>query len=123
VSLSNTLRRISVFAVIVISSVVWVVYRTVERAQTSNQWVVHTQMVLTAIETVLADAVDADDGVRSYVSLGDARRLASLDRAERTLDADVKRVAALTADNPNQQARAATSPRRHAGDRSTSCAS
>ncbi|HUE86461.1 MAG TPA: hypothetical protein VMO26_10325 [Vicinamibacterales bacterium] len=40
-------------AVIVILSVVWVAYRTIEQARASNQWTVHTQEVLTASETVL----------------------------------------------------------------------
>ncbi len=101
----NTLRVVAVAAIIVVFSVVWVVQRTVARAQASNQWVVHTQEVLTAIETVLAKVADAESALRGYVSSGDARVLEPLDRAERTIDADVNRLAALTADNPNQQAR------------------
>jgi hypothetical protein len=49
--MSNTLRAAASVALVVVLSVVWVVYRTAERAQDSNQWVVHTQEVLTAIET------------------------------------------------------------------------
>jgi hypothetical protein len=49
-------------------SVVWVVHRTVQRSQASNERVVHTQEVLTAIESVLATIVDADTAVRSGVS-------------------------------------------------------
>ena len=49
--MSNTIRAIravALVAFVVVSSVVWVVYRTVGRAQDSNQAIVHTQEVLTA---------------------------------------------------------------------------
>ena len=105
VTTSHTLRGAAVFAVVVVLSVVWVVFRTVERAQVSNQWVVHTQEVLTTIETVLSAAVDAESAVRGYVpSSSDARALDPLERAERTAAADVNQLATLIADNPNQQA-------------------
>ena len=63
---------------------VWVVYRTIEQAHASNQWIVHTQEVLTASETVLTTVIDADNAVRSDASSSDARALEPLDRAERT---------------------------------------
>ena len=84
---------------------VWVVHRTVQRSQASNERVVHTQEVLTAIESVLATIVDADTAVRSAVSSADARNLTTLGHTARTVDAEVSRLAALTADNPNQRAR------------------
>ena len=90
---------------VVVLSVVWTVNRTVQRARASNQWVVHTQEVLTAIEAVLAKVADGESAVRGYVSSGDARVLEPLDRTERTIDTDVDRLAALTADNPSQQFR------------------
>jgi hypothetical protein len=52
--MSNPLRWAVVLAIVAVSAGVWVVQRTVQRAQTSNQWVVHTQQVLTAIETLLS---------------------------------------------------------------------
>ena len=69
-----------------------------------GQWVVHTQEVLTAIEVVLAKVAGAESALRGYISSGDARVLEPLDRAERTIDTDLSRLAALTVDNPNQQA-------------------
>ena len=63
--MSHTLRAATLVAFVVVSSVVWVVYRTVERAQDSNQAVVHTQEVLTAIESVLSTLVDAESAARS----------------------------------------------------------
>jgi PAS domain S-box-containing protein len=102
---SRTLRGASVLAIIAVVSVVWVVHRTVQRSQASNEWVVHTQEVLTAIESVLATIVDADTAVRSGVSSADARNLTALGQTARTVDAEVSHLAALTADNPNQRAR------------------
>jgi two-component system sensor kinase FixL len=94
-------------AIIAVLSVVWVVHRTVQRSQASNERVVHTQEVLTAIESVLATIVDADTAVRSGVSSAEARNPRPLGQAARTVDTDISRLAALTTDNPNQQARVA----------------
>ena len=63
--------------------------------------------MLTAIERVLGTIVDADTAVRSRVPSADARNLTALGPTARTVDADISRLAALTADSPNQQARVA----------------
>jgi len=68
---TNTLRVLAVVAIVAASSIVWVVQHTAARARESNQWVVHTQEVLTALETVLASLVDAETAVRAF---GDARQ-------------------------------------------------
>lgn len=99
---SNVLRAAAVVALVVVASVVWVVYGTVERAQDSNQAVVHTQEVLTAIETVLSTLVETESAGRSDPAA--AAPPEQLDRAERTIDTDVTRLATLTRDNPTQQA-------------------
>ena len=80
---SRTLRGAAVLAIIAVVSVVWVVHRTVQRSQASNEWVVHTQEVLTAIESVLATIVDADTAVRSGVSSADTRNLTTLGQTAR----------------------------------------
>jgi methyl-accepting chemotaxis protein len=95
----------AILALLVVSAVVWVVYRTVERAQDSNEWVVHTQEVLKAIEATLAEVVDAESVVRSYLASADTQALEPLNRAERAIGTDVSHLATLTVDNPNQQAR------------------
>ena len=100
--MSNTLRAAALAALVVVSAVVWVVYRTVERAQDSTQAVVHTQEVLTALETVLSMLVDAESAARTaLVSPGTPEPLA---RVERTLDTDITRLVTLTSDNPTQVA-------------------
>lgn len=65
----------------------------------------HTQEVLTAIESTLAEVLDAESAVRGYLASADARALDPLDRAERGIDTDLSRLTTLTRDNPNQQAR------------------
>jgi PAS domain S-box-containing protein len=100
--MSTTLRAAAVAAFVVVSFVVWVVYRTVERAQDSNQAVVHTQEVLAAIDTVLSTLVDAESAARSDPASAGAPE--PLDRAERTIETDVTRLATFTRDNPTHQA-------------------
>ena len=104
---SRTLRGAAVLAIIAFLSVVWVVHRTVQRSRASNERVVHTQGVLTAIESMLATIVDADTAVRGSVSSAETRNLEALGHTARALDADISRLAALTVDNPVQQARVA----------------
>ena len=105
VTTSHTLRAAAVLAVVVVVSVVWVVYRTVEQAQVSDQLVLHTQEVLTSLEAVLATVLDADGAVRGFTASADSRTLEPFDRAERAAGEGINRLATLTADNPNQQAR------------------
>ena len=102
---SHTLRAAAVLAVVVVASVVWVVYRTVEQAQVSDQSVLHTQEVLTSLEAVLATVLDADVAVRRFTASSDSRTLEPFDRAERAAEEGINQLATLTADNPNQQAR------------------
>jgi PAS domain S-box-containing protein len=105
VATSHTLRAAAVLAVLVVVSVVLVVYRTVEQAQVSDRLVLHTQEVLTSLETVLATVVDADGAVRGFTGSADSRTLEPFDRVERAVGEGLNQLATLTADNPNQQAR------------------
>ena len=105
VATSHTLRAAAVLAVVVVVSVVWVVYRTVEQAQVSDRSVLHTQEVLTSLEAVLATVLDADVAVRRFTASSDSRTLEPFDRAERAAGEGINQLATLTADNPNQQAR------------------
>jgi CHASE3 domain sensor protein len=82
-----------------------VVYRSIERAQDSNQRVVLTQEVLSAIEVVLSTVVDADSAGRSHLTSPDARSLEPFERGQRTIDAGLSRLAALTVDKASQQTR------------------
>jgi methyl-accepting chemotaxis protein len=93
------------FVLVIISFGTWVIYRAVERVQDSSQWVEHTQEALAAIEGLLGEVDDADSAVQRYRSSGDTTALAPLERAERTIDADVSGLGALTRDSPGQQRR------------------
>ena len=104
VATSHTLRAAAVLAVVVVVSVVVVVYRTVEQAQVSDRLVLHTQVVLTSLEAVLA-TVDADGAVGGFTASADSRTLEPFDRAERAAGEGINQLATLTADNPSQQAR------------------
>ena len=101
----NMLRAAALVALVVVLSVVWVVHLTVQPAQDSSQGVVHTQEVLATVEGVLSTAVDAESAVHDYLTSADDRALEPFDRAGRSIDADVDRLAALTVDNPTQQTR------------------
>ena len=103
-SMSHTLRAAILAALVFVLAVVWVVYRTAERAQDSNQWVVHTQEVLKAIESVLSTLVDTESTVSSYLASAGDRGPDPLDQAERIFNTDI-RLATLTVDHPDQQAR------------------
>jgi PAS domain S-box-containing protein len=102
--MSNTVRAAALTAFVTVLAVVWVVYRTAELAQDSNQSVVHTQEVLTAIETVLSTLVDAESATSAYLASAGDRGPEALDQIERTLNTDVNGLATLTVDNPSQQA-------------------
>ena len=65
----------------------------------------HTQEVLTAIDVPLSTVVEAESSVRRYLSSADAGSLEPSRRGpERTIDADINRLATLTLDNATQQA-------------------
>jgi hypothetical protein len=83
--MSNTLRAAASVGLVVVVSVVLVVYRTAERAQDSNQWVMHTQEVLTAIETVLSTLVGAETTANSYLAAAWTRAPEPLDHAARSV--------------------------------------
>jgi CHASE3 domain sensor protein len=101
--MAHTLRAAAFLALVAVSSMVWVVFRTVDQVQDSDRAVVHTQEVLTAIETVLSTLVDAASAAPDMGSVG-APGDEQLDRADRSIDTDVTRLVTLTFDNPNQQA-------------------
>lgn len=91
---SRTLRGAAVLLIIAVTSVKWVVHRTVQRSQASNERIVHTREVLTGMERVLATIVHADTTVRTRVSLADARKLTALGQTARAVDGDIGRLAA-----------------------------
>jgi PAS domain S-box-containing protein len=75
-----------------------------ERAEASAQSVAHTYAVTTELAEMLATLVDAETGQRGFVITGEDRYLQPYQSAVANVHAHIDRVAALTADNPDQQA-------------------
>jgi PAS domain S-box-containing protein len=105
---SSVVLRNAAVAALALATVIlaaWAVHWTVDRARTSNRWLAHTHEVLAAAETVLSTVIDADASVRSYLLSGGADDLQAFGRADREISAYLDTLAALTADNPDQQTR------------------
>lgn len=102
---SILLRGAAFVALVVVVGVGWTAQRSLQQANESTQWIDHTQEVLAQLETVLGLVVEAERAVLSQPSGDQTRAPEALDRADRSAGSSVDRLAALTADNPNQQRR------------------
>lgn len=65
----------------------------------------HTLQVRVTLQQVQGRLIDAQTGTRGYLITGDERYLSPYQSALATLDQDVQRLSALTANNPDQQRR------------------
>jgi len=83
----------------------WVAYRSTSRLIEASHQVTHTYLVLTELERVLSALKDTETGQRGYLLTGAERYLEPYTAALRSIEADIKDVRKLTADNPNQQRR------------------
>ncbi len=106
-------KRFSVIAGFAVLLAVLLINTAVTRqrlaVQDSNQeWVTHTQQVLLELTTVESLLTDAETGQRGYLYTGEARYLAPYYTAITQLTPHLDKLAALTADNPQQQARIAS---------------
>jgi signal transduction histidine kinase len=81
--------------------------RSVLAMESSEQPVIHSHTVLTAIETFEATLLDAETGQRGYILTGDRTYLTPYLNARQHLDGELAQLQQLTADNPAQQARLA----------------
>src|SRR2546425_3047007 len=93
---------VPVAMLIVIGSVA---YRNTNRLIEASHQVTHTYAVLTDLERVVSTLKDAETGQRGYLLTGGERFLEPYNAAIQNIDADLKDVRKLTADNPNQQRR------------------
>jgi len=83
-----------------------IVVRRQVKVQVDNQaWVSHTQQVLLQMSEVEALLTDAETGQRGYLYTGQPSYLAPYSKAVNQVEAQIERLAELTADNPRQQAR------------------
>jgi PAS domain S-box-containing protein len=86
--------------------VVGVVSYRINRNQVENEkWVAHTHEVLAAIEAVLSNDSEAESAQRGYFITGEGSFWEEYHKIISTLQANLARVRALTADNPAQQRR------------------
>jgi CheY-like chemotaxis protein/CHASE3 domain sensor protein/putative methionine-R-sulfoxide reductase with GAF domain len=82
----------------------WISFENSEKLIASNQWVVHTQEVLYALEQTQAASIAAETAERGYIITGDENFLAPLKEAKSHLFELIDKVKELTRDNPGQQA-------------------
>jgi signal transduction histidine kinase len=73
----------------------------------SNRWLTHSYEVREAVQKVLELSVECEGGLRGYLMTGNESPLLRLHTNEAALGPAVDDIARLTADNPEQQARAA----------------
>jgi len=74
-------------------------------SQAAIAWVQHTFIVLQETESLRAELFDAESNQRSYVLTGESAYLGHYRAAVSAVPAQVDRIRALTADNPEQQTR------------------
>lgn len=101
-------KKISVgFAVAVITTVVTgaALLQIPLRQNQASDWIEHTHLVLTELETALSTMKDAETGQRGYLLTGDKRYLEPYYTAVAEIDRQLQELKELTADNPNQQRR------------------
>jgi signal transduction histidine kinase len=70
----------------------------------ASEAVARTYLVKVALSELLLAAVDAETGERGFIITGEAEYLDPYDRAREVVVADISRVGALVADNPEQRA-------------------
>ncbi|AEU37203.1 CHASE3 domain-containing protein [Granulicella mallensis] len=74
----------------------------------SQAWVAHSRMVLLELAKTESLLKDAETGQRGFLYTGDPKYLAPYQSAIHEINSHIDRLAQLTADNPQQQARVAT---------------
>ncbi len=87
-----------VLLLIVLTINSYVTFLSFQRVNRNNALVEHSQQVLLETERLKSLLVDAETGQRGYLYTGDLHYLEPYNRAAREVDAQLDRVAALTAD-------------------------
>ncbi len=82
----------------------WLAYQNVQSLRANNLKVVHTHEVLMSLNQLLSTTQDAETGQRGYLLTGNDRYLEPYNLALAATASRLDTVAALTADNPVQQA-------------------
>ncbi len=95
-----------ILALAVLIANAWVSYHNINQLAEIDQWVHHTQSVLTDVAGAYAGVADASTAERGYLLTGDPTRLAPYHAALKGAADAADRLAVATADNPVQVARA-----------------
>jgi len=80
-------------------------WQSMRWAAESEDWVTHTHAVRTAIDIVLRDCVDIENGARAFAANGDQTFLEPFTKGRDHLSEDLGTLGSLTADNPVQRSR------------------
>jgi CHASE3 domain sensor protein len=86
-----------------------VAYRSISSLTSTSHLVAHTQQVLEHIAEVLSLMKDAETGQRGYIITADEAYLEPYQAGSVGVPTVIKELRQLTADNPSQQPRVATS--------------
>ncbi|WP_035056148.1 methyl-accepting chemotaxis protein [Andreprevotia chitinilytica] len=83
-------------------------YQNTRKLVDTAQWVAHTHIVVGQLTDMLSALQDAETGQRGYLITGEDRYLEPYNSAGPKLDAAMRNLKTLTADNPEQQKRLAS---------------
>jgi PAS domain S-box-containing protein len=94
-----------VLALLIFAGVSWAGYRTTQKLLEAAELRHHTDEVIAQIQATLGPLTEMEAGAHRFVLTGDARFLEPYTRAFEELQAHLRRLRSLTADNPRQQSR------------------
>jgi PAS domain S-box-containing protein len=97
-----------ILALLVLLANAWVAARNAQRLRNREEWVRHTQLILTELEQLQASVSDATTAQRGYLLTGDATYLPPYRVARENYIGRVEQLAKLTAESADEQARFAS---------------
>lgn len=83
----------------------WVAYTNTAELVEARTWVAHTHQVLESVNRVETEIVNAETGQRGFVLTGEEQYLAPYTATRQTVESDLKSLADLISDNPEQRPR------------------
>ena len=83
----------------------FLIWRGAQQVAIESEWVAHTQIVLTCLESTLRHVLDVETGARGFALVGEEQFLQPYAAGQRELIQDLNELQRLTADNPAQHRR------------------
>ena len=102
-SVENKIRLGLAAGLAVLLGAGWLGYRTTTRFIATEDWVAHTQQVITELETVSATLAEVETEQRGYLFTGGPKFLEDRQAAAQRLPGCLQRLRQITIDNPAQQ--------------------